>query len=258
MTRTAVVTGAASGVGQATASILRARGVRVIGVDLRDADVLADLSSADGRRAMAVDVAALTDSVDAVVACAGVLIASPLTVRVNFFGVVEGVEALLPLLASGTDSSVAVVSSVAGYSDLGLADIVDACLAGDEPAAVAGAERAVERGEGDRIYASSKQALSRWVRRVAASDRWAGAGVKLNGVGPGIVQTPMVERLLASERQREWMDRDVPMPLGGHAVAEQIAEVLIWLVSPQNSIVTGQIVYADGGADASVRGDDVW
>ncbi len=68
----------------------------------------------------------------------------------------------------------------------------------------------------------------------------------------------MTSQLLASDRQREWIDRDVPMPLGGYAAPEQLAEVLVWLASEHNTIVTGQILYADGGADASVRGDTTW
>ena len=51
MKRTYVVSGSASGIGAATAALLRDRGDRVVGVDLRDADVVADLSSARGRTA---------------------------------------------------------------------------------------------------------------------------------------------------------------------------------------------------------------
>lgn len=259
MTRTCVVTGAASGVGKAAAAILESRGIRVIGVDLRGTEVIADLSTPGGRLQMASDVeVAAGGSVDALIASAGVLAPDPITVKVNYFGVVESAEALRPLLARSDAARVAIVSSVAGYSELGRADIVDACLAGDEPAAIAAAARAVDEGEGDRIYASSKQAVSRWVRRTAPTETWAGEGIALNAVGPGIITTPMVERLLANERSKAWIDADVPMPLGGYATPGQVAEVLVWLVGPENSIVTGQVLYADGGADAMVRGDDVW
>jgi NAD(P)-dependent dehydrogenase (short-subunit alcohol dehydrogenase family) len=50
MKRTYVVTGAASGIGQATAALLRNRGHRVIGVDVRSVDVVADLSTPEGRQ----------------------------------------------------------------------------------------------------------------------------------------------------------------------------------------------------------------
>ncbi len=50
MSRTYIVTGSASGIGAATARLLRGQGHRVMGIDLREADVLADLSTTDGRR----------------------------------------------------------------------------------------------------------------------------------------------------------------------------------------------------------------
>ncbi len=252
--RTYVVTGAASGIGKACASLIRAAGDAVIGVDVHDADVIADLSTPEGRSEMA---AAFGERVDAVIACAGVLAADPLTVRVNYFGAVRTAELLRPLLDNGSHPGVVVVSSMAGIHDA-RADIVDACLDDDEDGAIAAAARAVDAGAGDRVYASSKQALSRWVRRTAPTESWAGAGITLNAVAPGVVRTPMTAALLASERQREWIDRDVPMLLGGYAEPEQLAEVLVWLASEHNTIVTGQILYADGGADASVRGDTTW
>ena len=102
MTRTYVVTGAASGIGAAAAALLTGRGNRVIGVDLKNADVEADLSTPNGRRdaaERAIEVAGGT--VDAVAAAAGIAAPKPLTVAVNFFGVTEFLEALLPALAKG-------------------------------------------------------------------------------------------------------------------------------------------------------------
>jgi NAD(P)-dependent dehydrogenase (short-subunit alcohol dehydrogenase family) len=52
MSRVSVVTGAASGIGRATKELLESRGQRVIGVDVHDADVKADLSTADGRESL--------------------------------------------------------------------------------------------------------------------------------------------------------------------------------------------------------------
>jgi len=65
------VTGSASGIGAATSARLRSHGQHVIGVDVRDADVIADLSNADGRAEAIAGVTALTDSLDALVTCAG-------------------------------------------------------------------------------------------------------------------------------------------------------------------------------------------
>ena len=65
--RVYVVSGGASGIGAALTSLLRGQGQRVITVDLRDADVVADLSDADGRAAAVSGVRALTDVVHGVV-----------------------------------------------------------------------------------------------------------------------------------------------------------------------------------------------
>lgn len=53
MSRTYVITGSASGIGAATSALLQDQGHRVVGIDLREADVQADLSTTDGRRAAA-------------------------------------------------------------------------------------------------------------------------------------------------------------------------------------------------------------
>ena len=103
MKRTYVVSGSASGIGAATAALLRDRGGRVIGGDLRDADVVADLSSAEGRTAAVVEVRALTDVVHGVVPCAGVAgltgVDPALVVSVNYFGALALVRGLHAELA---------------------------------------------------------------------------------------------------------------------------------------------------------------
>jgi len=72
MPRTSVVTGAASGIGEATCELLREHGQQVIGIDLHDADVTVDLATAAGRAALLGEVTALSGgSIDAVLAVAG-------------------------------------------------------------------------------------------------------------------------------------------------------------------------------------------
>ncbi|MGV4927853.1 SDR family oxidoreductase (plasmid) [Streptomyces sp. BHT-5-2] len=256
--RTYLVTGAASGIGRATATRLRNQGHTVIGADLRDADITADLATLAGRTELAERAAELTDGrLDAVIACAGLAHFLPITLQVNYFGTVATLEGLRPLLAAGTDPRAVLVSSVAAIHPSDPV-IVDAALAGDEDRAVGAAQAAIDRGEGHTIYGSSKHAIARWLRCAAITADWAGTGIPLNAVAPGTVLTPMTAPMLGDLGMRKVVDASVPMPLHGHARPEQIAPLLTWLTSPDNTHVTGQILFIDGGADATLRGDTTW
>ncbi|WP_007506876.1 SDR family NAD(P)-dependent oxidoreductase [Pseudofrankia saprophytica] len=152
MSRTYVVTGAASGIGRATAELLLDQGATVIGVDLKDTEVTVDLAARAGREELVDRVRELTGGrLDAVVACAGVSRRDPRTVRVNFFGAVATLTGLRPLLAAGTNPAAVVVDSVACLHPADPA-IVAGCLAADEPAAVTAAQAAVDRGAGQLLY----------------------------------------------------------------------------------------------------------
>lgn len=260
MTRTYVVTGSASGIGATTAQLLRDLGERVIGIDLRNADVETDLSTASGRTDAAARATELAGgTIDGVIACAGISAPIPATISVNYFGVTELLEQLLPALVKSDAPRAAVVSSMASLQSHS-AEIVDAALAGDEAAALKVAEGLTAQGPrvGYLVYPSSKRALSRWVRRQSISPDWAGNGIPLNAVAPGTVLTPMTEKLLETEESRAMVDANVPMPLNYHQSPESIANLLIWLTSVENTHLAGQVIYNDGGAEVSLRGDDVW
>ena len=260
MARTYVVTGSASGIGATTSRMLTERGEKVIGVDLKNADVEADLSTQEGRVAAAAKIVELSGGViDAVIACAGISAPRALTISVNYFGVVNLLQELLPALGKSDSPRVAVVSSMASLQS-NSPEMVEAALAGDEAAAVAIADKLAEQGPqvGYAVYPSSKRALSRWVRRASVSADYAGAGIALNAVAPGTVLTPMTEGLLSDPETVKMVDASVPMPLNYHQKPESIAEVLIFLTSPANTHMAGQTIYVDGGADASLRGDDIW
>lgn len=258
MARTAIITGAASGIGKATKALLDERGYRTIGVDLRGSDVDGDLSTPAGRRSAA-DAAleAAGGRVDVVVAAAGIAAPIAKTVAVNYFGVTEFLTALRPALAQSAAPRVAVTSS---FSSLQPTDpgLVDALLAGDEGRALELGGEAEARGaqHGFVNYSSSKRAISRWIRTVAPTPEWAGAGIAINAVGPGIVETPMTADLIRDMGAA--LDAQLPMPLNGHASAEGVAALIGWLVSEENTHVTAQTVYIDGGAEALLRGDDIF
>lgn len=260
MTRTYVVTGSASGIGATTAAILRERGEKVIGVDLRGAEVEADLSTSAGRAEAAAAVTSLADGrVDAIIACAGISAPIAKTISVNYFGVTELLEALLPALRASDAPRAAVVSSMASLQP-NSAEMVEAALAGDEERALEIAQSYVSDDPmtGYIVYPSSKRALARWVRRESISEAWAGSGIPLNAVAPGTVVTPMTAELLATPEGAAMVDASVPMPLNYHQPAESIAHLLIWLTSVENTHMAGQVIYDDGGADATLRGDDIW
>jgi NAD(P)-dependent dehydrogenase (short-subunit alcohol dehydrogenase family) len=251
--RRIAVTGAASGIGRSLTQELRNAGDEVIGIDLEDVEVCADLSTAAGR---AEAVAAVVDEcrgvLDGLVACAGVATPDELMVRVNYFGTTQLVAALRSTLAASDTPRVAVTGSISGTQPVDDA-LVAGCLADDEAGAVARAAALVEGGDAHRIYPSTKAALAQWVRRTCVAPGFADVGIPLNAVAPGVVLTQMSAFLFEDDAMRRLMDDAVPMPLNGYAEPEVVARVLAFLVSAENSHVTGQVVYVDGGAEASLR-----
>ena len=115
--RTYVITGTSGMLAGALRQRLEGQGHRVVGVDVdTSAEVVADLSSADGRARMLRDVEALTEGrIDAVVAAAamvGVFPDTALMVRTNYFGVLATLEGLRPLLARSPAPRAATFASV--------------------------------------------------------------------------------------------------------------------------------------------------
>ncbi|ALJ19717.1 SDR family oxidoreductase [Microbacterium sp. No. 7] len=257
--RTYLITGAASGIGAATAELLIERGDRVIGADLRGTDIDSDLTTPEGREHLVAEATRLSGgALDGIIAVAGLATPTPATVGVNYFGMIASLEGLRPLLA-GSDAPRAVgVGSMASLMP-GDDRLVELLLADDEPGALArAAELAASPEQGPLIYSSTKIAFARWVRRHAADAEWAGAGIPLNAVAPGIILTPMVAPLMETEEGRAQMAQAVPMPLNGPAEAVVVARLLAWLAGPENTHLCGQVVFVDGGSDVVIRGDATW
>lgn len=258
--RTYVVTGAASGIGLATVALIEANGGKAIGVDIKECQVIADLSTQEGRsHAVAKSIEIAGGKVDGVIANAGLGLSIAKTVSVNFFGSIEFIEGMRPALLASDSPRVVATSSMASLMPND-AQLVDLMLAGDETAAIARAQALVDQGGGIEglIYGSTKRALSRWIRRECIKPEWAGAGIPMNAVGPGIVKTPMVAEMIATPEARESLAKIVPMPLNGYIEPENVADLIFWLASEKNSHTTGQTIYIDGGSDAIIRGENIW
>lgn len=78
--------------------------------------------------------------------------------------------------------------------------------------------------------------------------RWAKAGIRVNAVCPGVIETPMTAPLVANPEMRQVIDSMTPM--GRMGKAEEIAEAVVWLCSDAASFVTGHPMVIDGGAIA--------
>ena len=255
---TAVITGSASGMGAATAARLRADGWRVIGIDLHGADIAADLGTVDGRAEAVAGATDLLDgSLDALVTWAGLggfpgrdgsLLAS-----VNYFGTIALLEGLRPLLAaSAAPAAVAIASnSMTCMPGVPLA-VTEACLSGDEAAARVAADAAGSV----TAYAATKLAITRWCRCAAPGADWAGAGIRLNVLAPGAVETPLLAATKADPILGPLFE-GFPVPIGRNGTAEELAGTVAFLLGPDARFFVGSVLVVDGGTEAQLRATDL-
>lgn len=249
--KTYVITGVASGIGQATAQALTAQGHRVIGIDLHDADVCADLCDAQARNAAVEKVAELApDGVDGFVPAAGVGPAvknATLIPRLNYFAVVDLVNRLKVLL-SKKSGSVVLLSSNSAPMGSSSEDYVQTLLVGDEQKVIDMAQHL----DTHTLYAGGKYALNIWMREYTRS--WLQEGVRMNAVAPGVTQTRMTDDVFQDEALGEVMQAfadDVPM--GKVALPADIAKPIAFLLSDDSAYCAGSILFIDGGHDAAMR-----
>ena len=245
--------------GNAVVARLRESGHSVITVDVKDADILADLSTATGRRGAAADVlAACAGSLDGAVLAAGLGPtpgAERMITEVNYFGVVDLLEAWRPALSSAERAKVVVFASNSTTTVPAVPRrAIRALLAGDADRALR-SYRLFGRNAPAMAYAASKIAISRWVRRHAVTREWAGAGIRLNALAPGAIMTPMLERQLATPEEAKHIHR-FPVPVGGFGDAGQLADWVVFMLSDAADFLCGSVVFVDGGSDAYFRADD--
>lgn len=260
--KTIAITGAASGIGAATAAQLEREGHKTIGIDLNPADgcsesFTADLASPEGRRA-AIDgiLERCGGRLDGLVPCAGLsgLPDRPgsLLVSLNYFGSIELIDGLHEALAASEQASVvALCSNSTTTAPNPPLELVEALIAGDETAA-----RAVGDKTGSiAAYPATKMALARWLRARAVKEEWIGRGINLNAIAPGKTMTAMVEEGMNDPILGQHMDK-FPMPIGRNGKPEEIAELICFLLSEKARFIVGSIFFIDGGTDALLRADD--
>lgn len=239
----AIVTGAGSGIGAATAKVLAERGDQVVCADL---DIEAAKQTAAALRgAIAVDVdvsvakscdrmveAAMRQfgDVNSVVTCAGVEKHGPghefseedfdWIIGVNLKGTwLSTRSAVRAMIQAGHGGTVVMIGSI----------------------------NSVRGNPGASAYCASKGGVLMLGRTLALD--WAPFGVRVNIVGPGVVDTPMSARSLADPQKRaRMMDKT---PLGRPAPPDEIASVIAFLTSDASSYMTGAYVPVDGGTLAA-------
>ena len=234
-----IVTGAASGIGAATAGALAGRGDHVVCVDLDEAGAVRTADQLDGAIGIGADVTVADDceqmvaaaldhwgDIDAAVACAGIEIGGsaldidPATFRrvvdVNLTGSFLTAQAAARAMRSrGHGGAIVLIGSINSHMAL--------------PGAAA--------------YCASKGGVHMLGKALAVD--LAPFGIRVNVVGPGVTDTPMSADTLADpDRSARFLGR---IPLGRAADPDEIAAAVSFLTSDVSSYVTGAFLPVDGG-----------
>ena len=233
---TFVVVAAGSAVGSRVAQMLSARGARMV-LAGRDSAVLASLATSVGGLAVTADAANFADvercvaeavdttgRIDGIVNCAGSILLKPAHLT--------SAQELQDVLTANLISAFATVRAAAGAMRQGGGSIV----------LLSSAAAAIGLPNHEAI-AAAKAGVSGLARSAAAT--YAPYGIRVNAVSPGLVDTPMSRSITTNELARK---ASIAMhPLGRLGTADDIAEAICWLLTPQSAWVTGQVIGVDGG-----------
>jgi NAD(P)-dependent dehydrogenase (short-subunit alcohol dehydrogenase family) len=246
--QTIVVTGAASGIGAATARAMSQRGARVIGVDRNVPEgaadfVQADLSTPEGAAAAARAVLELSPVVDGVANIAGVPGTAPwkTVLGVNVLGLRAFTAALLPAIPTGGFVTNLASNVADGWAQraaelrvfLGRAD-AEALASVEDDTEVTG-----------NSYRFSKECVRVLTQTLAAANL---GKVRVNSVSPGPVSTPILDDF-KRDHGTDKVEGAISLT-GGAATPEAVADVVVFLASKASRWVNGSDIRVDGGLGA--------
>jgi 2-keto-3-deoxy-L-fuconate dehydrogenase len=222
----AAVTGGASGIGKATASLLESRGATVAVLDLATGCDVGDAASVDAA------VAALIDRhgrLDVLVDNAGIGAVGDVSANsdeewqrvfnINVIGIARVTRAALPHLRRSPSAAIVNTCSIAGVAGL--------------------PQRA--------LYSASKGAVAALTLAMAADH--VREGIRVNAVTPGTADTPWVGRLLAAadDPAAAGAALRARQPMGRLVSADEVAHAIVYLASPLSASTTGTLLAVDGG-----------
>ena len=250
--KVAIVTGAGQGIGRACAIRAAAEGAKVIVADVNaetGADVVAAIRNAKGEAAfVSCDVSKRADVAAAV--AKAVATYGRLDLLVNNAGVVDDVP-FLDLTEAEFDRIIGVnlkgafmMAQAAGRQFVKQGRDASGQFGGSAGAIVNMSSINAWFGLPDHAaYAMSKGGIMQLTKSMAVA--LAAQGIRVNAVGPGTIETPLIKDVVKDDAfKNKVLSRT---PLGRFGQPEEIAAVVVWLLSEQASYLTGTTIYADGG-----------
>ncbi len=249
--RVAIVTGAGQGIGRACAERLAKEGALVMVSDVNTAtgaEVVAGIVAAKGKAQFTACDVSKKASVDALVA-ATLKAFGRIDVLVNNAGVVDD-SPFLDLTEAEFDRIIGI--NLKGAFMMAQAAARQMVKQGPNKTSSKGMSGAIVNmssvnawfGLPDHAaYSMSKGGIMQLTKSMAVA--LAGQGVRINAVGPGTIETPLIKDVVKDDAfKNKVLSRT---PLGRFGQPEEIAAVVAWLASDEASYLTGTTVYADGG-----------
>ena len=237
MTSIVLITGASGGIGRALARQLHAQGFRVAAAG-RDVARLADVEAAVR---IAADTTTPEGAAQAIAACQEALGAAP-----TLLAHCVGSTLIAPLHRTRADAYREVMRVNLDSAFFMLQAWIGALQGGAiGPGAAVFASSVVARigVANHEAIAAAKGGIEALVRSAAAT--YATQGLRINAVAPGMTETPMTAGMLKLPAMRDGASRQYP--LGGVQTADQVADVMAFLLGDSATRITGQVIAVDGG-----------